>query len=140
MVEPQAAAKGLELLIERQPSDLVMRADRVKVEQVLLNLLANAVKFTPAGGSISVTATADGPWVKVAVQDTGPGIPPDKAEAIFEPFVQLGRSLASGHQGTGLGLAISRDLAREMDGDIEVATTPGAGAKFTIKLPRVETR
>jgi PAS domain S-box-containing protein len=139
MVEPQAAAKGLDLLIEREPSELVMRADRVKAEQVLLNLLANAVKFTPAGGSVSVKAAADDSWVRLAVRDTGPGIPPDKAEAIFEPFVQLGRSLASGHQGTGLGLAISRDLAREMGGDIEVETTPGAGATFTIKLPRVET-
>jgi len=138
MVEPQAAAKGLELLIERKASELVMRADRVKAEQILLNLLANAVKFTPPGGSVSVTTGADATWVTVAVRDTGPGIPPDKAEAIFEPFVQLGRSLASGHQGTGLGLAISRDLAREMGGDIEVETTPGAGAKFTIKLPRVE--
>ena len=138
MVEPQAAAKGLELLIERQASELVMRADRVKAEQILLNLLANAVKFTPPAGRVSVTTAANAAWVTVAVHDTGPGIPPDKAEAIFEPFVQLGRSLASGHHGTGLGLAISRDLAREMGGDIEVETTPGAGATFTIKLPRVE--
>jgi PAS domain S-box-containing protein len=138
MIEPQAAVKGLELRRAQGPSDAVVRVDRIKAEQILLNLLSNAVKFTPAGGCISVTTAADGPWATVAVHDTGPGIPPDKSEAIFEPFVQLGRSLASGHQGTGLGLAISRDLAREMGGDIEVATTPGAGATFTVKLPRVE--
>ncbi len=138
MVEPQAAAKGLELRWAPSPLDVVVRADRIKAEQILLNLLSNAVKFTPPGGCISVTTIADGAWARVAVRDTGPGIPPDKAEAIFEPFVQLGRSLASGHQGTGLGLAISRDLAREMGGDIEVETTPGAGATFTVKLPRVE--
>jgi PAS domain S-box-containing protein len=138
MIEPQAAAKGLELRCARSPSDVVARIDRIKAEQILLNLLSNAVKFTPADGRISVTTAASGAWVTVSVQDTGPGIPPDKLEAIFEPFVQLGRSLASGHQGTGLGLAISRDLAREMGGDVEVETTPGAGATFTIKLPRVE--
>lgn len=138
MVEPQAATKGLGLRCARSPSDVVVRADRIKAEQILLNLLSNAVKFTPAGGRILVTTAGSDEWVTVAVQDTGPGIPPDKSEAIFEPFVQLGRSLASGHQGTGLGLAISRDLAREMGGDIEVETTPGAGATFTIKLPRVE--
>jgi PAS domain S-box-containing protein len=140
MVEPQAATKGIELRCARSPSDVVVRADRIKAEQILLNLLSNAVKFTPAGGRISVTTSADGAWGRVAVRDTGPGIPADKAEAIFEPFVQLGRSLASGHQGTGLGLAISRDLAREMGGDVEVETTPGAGATFTIKLPRVESQ
>jgi PAS domain S-box-containing protein len=138
MIEPQAAAKGLELRRTRSPLDVVVQADRTKAEQILLNLLSNAVKFTPAGGRISITTAASAAWVTVAVRDTGPGIPPDKSEAIFEPFVQLGRSLASGHQGTGLGLAISRDLAREMGGDIEVETTPGAGATFTIKLPRVE--
>jgi PAS domain S-box-containing protein len=138
MIEPQAAAKGLGLNCARSPSDVVVRVDQIKLEQILLNLLSNAVKFTPPGGRIAVTTAASDAWVTVTVHDTGPGIPPDKAEAIFEPFVQLGRSLASGHQGTGLGLAISRDLAREMGGDIEVETTPGAGATFTIKLPRTE--
>jgi PAS domain S-box-containing protein len=138
MVEPQAAAKGLELRCAPDPTDIVVRADRIKAEQILLNLLSNAVKFTPSGGRITLTTVADGAWGKVAVQDTGPGIPADKAESVFEPFVQLGRSLASGHQGTGLGLAISRDLAREMGGDIEVETTPGGGATFTVKLPRAE--
>jgi len=72
------------------------------------------------------------------VSDTGPGIPPDKFEAIFEPFVQLGRSLTSQQQGTGLGLAISRDLARAMGGDLLVDGAPDGGAKFTLTLPRVE--
>ena len=138
MVEPQAATKGLDVRCARSPLDIMVRADRVKAEQILLNLLSNAVKFTPSGGSVSVTTGADAVWGTIVVHDTGPGIPPDKAEAIFEPFVQLGRSLASGHQGTGLGLAISRDLAREMGGDIEVESTAGAGATFTVRLPRVQ--
>ncbi len=138
MVEPQAATKGLALRRPPRPSDLVVRADRVKMEQILLNLLSNAVKFTPSGGSVSVATAGDADWATIAVRDTGPGIPAEKSEAIFEPFVQLGRSLASGHQGTGLGLAISRDLAREMGGDIHIDSPPGAGATFIIKLPRSE--
>ena len=138
MVEPQAVTKGLALPRPRGPSDLVVRADRMKTEQILLNLLSNAVKFTPSGGSISVTTGGDADWATIVVRDTGPGIPPEKSEAIFEPFVQLGRSLASGHQGTGLGLAISRDLAREMGGDIRMESAPGRGATFIIKLPRSE--
>jgi signal transduction histidine kinase len=69
------------------------------------------------------------------VEDTGPGIPPEKHEAIFAPFVQLGRSLTSGHEGTGLGLAISRDLARAMAGDITVESALGTGARFILTLP-----
>jgi PAS domain S-box-containing protein len=138
MVEPQAATKGLDLRRTSGPSDLVVQADPMKAEQILLNILSNAVKFTPPGGCISVATGADAACATIIVRDTGPGIPAEKSEAIFEPFVQLGRSLASGHLGTGLGLAISRDLAREMGGDIIVDSAPGAGATFTIKLPRSE--
>ena len=73
--------------------------------------------------------------VFIAVADTGPGIPADKQSAIFEPFVQLGRSLRSGHEGTGLGLAISRDLARAMGGDLTVTSEQGRGATFALSLP-----
>jgi signal transduction histidine kinase len=73
--------------------------------------------------------------VVVTVTDTGPGVPEDKQKSIFEPFVQLGRTLTSGHEGTGLGLAISRDLARAMGGDVAVSSAPGGGATFTLSLP-----
>ncbi|HEX7942448.1 MAG TPA: ATP-binding protein, partial [Gemmatimonadaceae bacterium] len=112
------------------------RADRLKAVQVVLNLLSNAVKFTPAGGRVTISCgEADG-RVVVTVADTGPGVPPEQQERIFEPFVQLGRSHTSGHEGTGLGLAISRDLARAMGGDLTVASVPGQGAAFTFALPR----
>jgi signal transduction histidine kinase len=104
--------------------------------QIVLNLLSNAVKFTPSGGRITISCgEADG-RVVITVADTGPGIPPEQQERIFEAFVQLGRSHTSGHEGTGLGLAISRDLARAMGGDITVASVPEQGAAFTFALPR----
>jgi signal transduction histidine kinase len=93
------------------------------------------VKFTPEGGAITVFCARDDQTVTIAVRDTGPGIPEDKLEAIFDPFVQLGRTLTSKHEGAGLGLAISRDLARAMDGDVNVQSIEGQGAEFRLTLP-----
>ena len=136
MVEPQAAAKGLAVEHGPCPEGVAARADRAKTEQIVLNLLSNAVKFTPAGGRVTVACGGTDARVVIVVTDTGPGVPADKQAAIFEPFVQLGRTLRSGHEGTGLGLAISRDLARAMGGDLVVKSTPGGGATFTLALPR----
>jgi PAS domain S-box-containing protein len=135
MIAPQAAAKQLALDVQPCPDGLLVRADRMKAEQIVLNLLSNAVKFTPGGGRVSVGCAIHGGMGRVTVEDTGPGIPAEKHEAIFAPFVQLGRSLTSGHEGTGLGLAISRDLARAMGGDIVVVSRVGKGARFTLTLP-----
>jgi signal transduction histidine kinase len=129
--------KQLRLRRDSCPPDITAIADRLKVEQVVLNLLSNAVKFTPEGGSITVLCGRREQTVTIAVRDTGPGIPEDKLEAIFDPFVQLGRTLTSKHEGAGLGLAISRDLARAMDGDVSVESVEGEGATFTLSLPFV---
>jgi PAS domain S-box-containing protein len=136
MVQPQAVGKALTVERRSCPPGLTARADRVKFEQIVLNLVSNAVKFTPAGGRVTVSCAQHGEWAVVVVTDTGPGVPAEKQSAIFEPFVQLGRSLTSGHEGTGLGLSISRDLARAMGGDVVVASEAGRGATFTIMLPR----
>jgi PAS domain S-box-containing protein len=142
LVEPQRAAKRLALDV-RLPepagrSMLHVLADHDKLQQVLLNLLSNAVKFTPEGGRVTVEfqpePNARG-MTELRVIDTGVGIPADKLEAIFEPFVQVGRSLNSPGEGTGLGLAISRDLARGMGGDLTVESAPGVGSTFTLALP-----
>jgi signal transduction histidine kinase len=101
-------------------------------------LLSNAVKFTLDSGRVTVSCGIEGDQGVITVSDTGPGIPADKFEAIFEPFVQLGRTLTTQLQGTGLGLAISRDLARAMSGDLAVGDTPGGGATFTLSLPIAE--
>jgi len=135
MVTPQIERKRLHLSRGGCAPDVVAIADRLKVEQVVLNLLSNAVKFTPEGGTITVSCGRDDKSVTIAVRDTGPGIPEDKLEAIFDPFVQLGRTLTSKHEGAGLGLAISRDLARAMDGDVSVESVEGQGAEFTLRLP-----
>ena len=137
LVLPQMAEKGLTFEIQRGSSSPLVAADREKLLQILLNLVVNALKATPAGGRITVGCMAsDLPGHALfTVTDTGVGIPADKLERIFEPFVQLGRSLVSGHSGAGLGLAISRDLARGMGGDLTAESSPGSGARFTLRLP-----
>ncbi|MDF1502919.1 ATP-binding protein [Roseisolibacter sp. H3M3-2] len=136
VVAPQAASRGLALTIDPPPEGLVATTDRERAGQVLLNLLSNALKFTPAGGRVALRVAADDAWVRVYVQDDGVGIPPTLHERIFEPFVQVGSGLTRATEGTGLGLAISRELARAMGGDVTVASAPGAGSTFTLVLPR----
>jgi signal transduction histidine kinase len=116
--------------------NLAVRADAEKVHQVLLNLLANAVKFTDKGGRVAIGCDADDEKVHIRVHDTGIGIPTERLDSIFEPFVQVNRSLTSTSGGTGLGLAISRDLARGMNGELSVSSEIGQGSTFTLSLPR----
>jgi signal transduction histidine kinase len=115
---------------------LAARADREKVDQVLLNLLSNAVKFTAGGGTVTTAGARlpDG-RVALAVADTGRGIPADQLARVFEPFVQVDQRLTRDAEGTGLGLAISRELARGMGGDLTAESIPGVGSTFTLTLP-----
>ncbi|MEA2706230.1 MAG: hypothetical protein QOH22_1018 [Gemmatimonadaceae bacterium] len=136
LVEPQALARSVTLKRGTADPDLSVIGDRSKVDQILLNLLSNAIKFTAAGGEITLSATSTDQTAALFVKDTGRGIPVDKLEAIFEPFVQLGRSLSSAHEGTGLGLSISRDLARAMKGDLTASSVEGGGSTFKLTLPR----
>ena len=136
MVEPQIAEKELRFTASVR-SDIAARADREKVQQVLLNLLGNAIKFTGSGGSITLEAGTLSPSaVFLRVTDTGRGIPADMLEKIFEPFIQVDASRARTAEGSGLGLAISRDLARGMGGDLHATSTLGAGSSFVLTLPR----
>jgi PAS domain S-box-containing protein len=137
LVEAQAKAKGVTLIVDPTDSECMALGDRAKLDQILLNLLSNAVKFTDTGGTVRIQCIGGEKTSSIAVIDTGLGIPEDKLEAIFEPFVQLGRSLSSAHEGTGLGLAISRDLARAMNGNLSVVSTQRVGSTFTLTLPRV---
>ncbi len=110
--------------------------DPDRLQQILLNLLSNAIKFTPPGGKITVVCRPTRDFMKVRVSDTGAGIPRDKLDQIFEPFVQLARSRTANSVGTGLGLSISRDLARAMGGDLTVHSRVGRGSTFVLTLPR----
>jgi signal transduction histidine kinase len=139
MVEPQAAKKGLTLGISLGAGEVQARADRERLTQILTNLLTNAVKFT-AVGSITVEWLADENAVSITVRDTGRGIPMEKLAAVFEPFVQAGRSTEEQQQGVGLGLAISRQLARAMGGDLTVESVVSAGTTFTLRVPRGQDR
>jgi signal transduction histidine kinase len=137
LLEPQIAAGGLEYSRSCTPR-LSARADRDKAGQILLNLITNAIKFTPPGGRIEVTGEGDAQRVYLRVHDTGRGIPPEMAESIFDPFVQVRDPLwrDTSRQGVGLGLAISRDLARAMGGDLTMTSRIGEGSTFTLSLPR----
>jgi signal transduction histidine kinase len=136
LTEPQLAERALHFSSRCADGALFVLADASKVQQILLNLVANAMKFTAGGGTISLEATADAAFVSVAVRDTGVGIPADKLAAIFEPFVQLEKYPQS-RSGVGLGLSISRELARAMHGDLTVTSEVGEGSTFTLLLPRL---
>ncbi|MDB4950185.1 MAG: ATP-binding region ATPase domain protein [Gemmatimonadetes bacterium] len=136
LVEPQLRAKGLHYAYRRGDPSVAACADRERVEQIVLNLLTNAVKFTGPGGRVSLEWEADDARVAVQVRDTGRGIPRDRQHAVFEPFVQVDPALTRSSEGTGLGLSISRDLARAMGGDLTLCSEVGVGSTFTLTLPR----
>ena len=141
MIAPQLAAKSLRYAVYLTDADVVM-ADREKLAQVIINLISNAVKFTPEGGSVTIDCPrrADGATPDalcfIRVRDTGVGIPEGKQAAVFEPFIQVDVSPSRRADGAGLGLAISRDLSRGMGGELRIRSIEGAGASFTISLPR----
>jgi signal transduction histidine kinase len=135
LVEPQLRARGLTVALVDCDEPRWAAADPEKVRQILLNLLSNAMKFTPRGGQLTIACASRDDVVEISVADSGIGIPADKLQSIFEPFVQVDTRLTRAQDGVGLGLAISRDLARKMGGDLLVVSTEGQGACFTLRLP-----
>ena len=135
LVAPMLIEKRIEYEYRCCDPSYRANADPERLQQILLNLLSNAAKFTPPGGKIVVECQATHKWMVVEVADTGVGIPEDKLQNIFEPFVQLERGPAN--VGTGLGLSISRDLARAMGGNLTAKSTLGKGSRFILNLPRV---
>ncbi|CAN5322934.1 hypothetical protein BH23GEM2_BH23GEM2_01760 [soil metagenome] len=138
LVEPLFAQKGVVFDGTSGGPGITVRADPAKVTQILVNLLANAIKFTPAGGHISTECTSTTDAVHLHVNDTGIGIAPEKHDTVFEPFMQLKEGLSVREGGVGLGLAISRDLARAMKGALTVESVEGKGSRFTLSLPRAD--
>lgn len=138
MLVPQMKSRGITYSVETCDRAVWVRADNDKVHQIVLNLLSNAAKFTPEGGRISTSCHRVEGEGRIDITDTGIGIDRDAIESIFEPFVQINRTLNQPGSGAGLGLAISRTLARGMGGDIIVSSEPGVGSTFTLKLPLFE--
>lgn len=136
MVAPQLRAKTLRFSRQACAADARVRADPDKFQQILVNMLSNAIKFTLPGGSVTLRCEVGETTVGIAVTDTGIGVAADRLEHIFEPFVQIDRRLNTPREGTGLGLAISRDLARGMGGDLTVESILGEGSTFRLTLPR----
>jgi signal transduction histidine kinase/CHASE3 domain sensor protein len=135
IVEPQAASKRIVLAMEAPSDGMKVTADKHRLQQILINLVGNAIKFTPEGGTVRVDVSGDDGHAVIRVRDTGVGIPADRLDSVFEPFVQVDAELTRTASGAGLGLAISRDLARMMGGDLTVTSTVGKGSTFAVSLP-----
>ncbi|MCG3136241.1 MAG: Sensor histidine kinase RcsC [Phycisphaerae bacterium] len=133
---PLADKKNLHVQLEVPPDLPPLNTDAGKIQQIFYNLISNAIKFTPVGGQITITVTRDGDeFVMIRVRDSGPGIPREAHELIFEKFRQMDGSVTREYGGTGLGLAISRELAHLLGGQITLQSEPGEGAEFTVRLP-----
>jgi two-component system, NarL family, sensor histidine kinase BarA len=136
VLRPLTEQKELTIVPHVSPDVPILQTDPGKLQQVLYNFLSNAIKFSPPGGRIELTAQRDGAeHVRIAVTDHGPGIAPEKQSIIFEKFRQIDGSVTRTHSGTGLGLAISRELSILLSGSIGVKSAPGEGATFWITIP-----
>jgi PAS domain S-box-containing protein len=133
-LRPRAASKSLELSLHN-PAPVNVDADRIRTRQILVNLLSNALKFTPAGGSVRVDVESADGFARVAVIDTGIGVPAAHHEAIFEKFHQIEPAMSAFREGTGLGLAITKRLVEAHGGRIWLESEPGQGSRFTFTLP-----
>jgi len=135
LVEWQAQAHGVTLALGRIEGCVL--ADPVRLRQVLLNLLSNGIKYNQSGGRVTVTAQAEGDWIKLRVEDTGRGLTPSQMRHLFEPFNRLGAERES-IAGTGIGLAIVQASVQHMGGTVQVSSAPGAGSVFELNLQRSE--
>ncbi len=139
LIAPRTEAKGTQFILDRSTQvPQWVRGDPGRIQQVLLNLVSNAVKFTDVGGVTLVVGLGDEGKISFQVQDTGIGISPEDASHLFEPFAQATSSTARRFGGTGLGLAISRQLVELMSGTIELDSVVGIGTTFTVVLPLPE--
>jgi signal transduction histidine kinase len=134
LVRERAQRHNVALRMDCDPALGAITADERKVKQILVNLLTNAVKFTPDGGRVDVIARRGADAVEIAVRDTGIGIAPEDHEAVFEEFRQVGRHYTNKQEGTGLGLTLTRRFV-ELHGRIWVESELGKGATFTFTIP-----
>jgi len=136
LVRPQLDAKGLRFAYRGSDVEALVNVDEAKLKRILLNLLTNAIKFTPRDGQVSLSARDEKSRVVIAVEDTGVGIPPDRIDMIFEPFVQTPGQKSMNPDGVGLGLAIGYRLARAMGGTLTATSSLGEGTTFELTFPK----
>ena len=138
MVAAFAESRGVTLRTEPPAEPQVVRAERDRVVQVIVNLLANAIKFSPQGGQVEVRWWPEDGFVVTEVRDRGPGIPPDQLKLVFDPFKQLDSSTTREHGGAGLGLTIAQRIAQALGGDLNAESDMGKGSRFFVKLPAAQ--
>ena len=139
-VHHQFSANGHQLSLSLPAQEISVYGDKLRLVQIFVNLLTNAIKYTSAGGRIDVSTTADEQEMTVTVADTGIGIPPERMPYIFNLFEQAAETPAGMHGGLGIGLAITKRLVELHGGSIHVRSQPGLGSTFTVRLPRADRR
>lgn len=137
-VQPIAGEHGVSVTVDRATGPLVVEADPDRLQQVLLILLDNAIKHTPSGGEVSVSAHRQGAEALLDVSDTGEGIPPDRLEHVFNRFFRVDASRSRAQGGAGLGLSIARSLVEAHGGEMSLSSTLGVGTRVTVRLPLIE--
>jgi len=130
-IEKEALFNNVKVQLDLSPNLPVIKSDRAQLQQVFLNLMDNALDAVGQGGRVRVTSRADGSWLTVKVNDSGPGVPADLAGRIFDPFF----TTKDPGQGTGLGLSISHSITQRLGGSLELENHPGQGATFVVRLP-----
>jgi len=137
MIGPQAESKGLRLIFADAPVRVTLKADEIRIRQVLINLLGNAIKFTPKGGRVvlRITPLQDVGCVLVSISDNGIGIAPEDQKRLFQPFVQADASTVKRYGGTGLGLALARQIVEMHGGSIALESAVGQGSTFSVRMP-----
>jgi signal transduction histidine kinase len=136
----KAEEKEIDLQVEIEDEVPRARADVGGVSIMLQNLVSNAIKYTPGGGTVWVRVSRKGDWATVEVEDTGIGMEQETVEQIFEPFQQVSKGLTREYDGSGVGLIVTRKVIEGMSGNLEIETEPGNGSRFTIQLPVIAKR
>jgi signal transduction histidine kinase len=141
LLRENARARDIELLVDMQPALPEIDADAARVRQILINLLDNAIKFSPAGGEVSLTVRRAGEgMVEFVVADNGPGMSRDEARTALQPFGQVEDGLTRSHNGTGLGLPLAQRLAEIHGGSLQIDSEKGAGTRVVVRLPEAATQ
>lgn len=133
--EPYIKVREISLEFETDNQQLIVLCDKERIERVILNLLSNALKFTPRSGSIKIRLYKERDQVVISVKDTGIGVPPDKVEAIFDRFVQVDKSISRKREGSGIGLSIAKEIVHLHNGEIKLISEQGRGSEFIVTLP-----